>query len=42
VEGYELKPQESVTLRYRVFIHRGDAEQAKVAERFEDYAAKSR
>lgn len=37
-----LEPGESVTLRYRMYVHRGDAEKAKVAEVFEQYAGNNR
>ena len=29
----------SVTFKYRFYIHEGDEKQAKVAERYKDYAA---
>ncbi len=35
---YKLAPGQSVTLKYRIYIHEGDAEQAKVAERYAEYA----
>lgn len=35
---HAIAPGESVDLRYRLFVHRGTAEEAKVAERFETYA----
>jgi hypothetical protein len=34
---FTLKAGESVTFKYRVFIHTGEAEFAKVAERYQDY-----
>jgi len=34
-----IKPGESLTFRYRVLIHDGDASEAKVAEAYEQYAA---
>ncbi len=37
VKGYELQPGASVTMRYRLFIHRNDAETADVAGAFEKY-----
>ena len=37
IKGYELKPNDSVTMRYRLFVHRGDAEAANVADAFEAY-----
>ncbi|GMU91414.1 MAG: hypothetical protein AMXMBFR4_04720 [Candidatus Hydrogenedentota bacterium] len=36
---YTLKNGESLTFRYRVYVHRGNVEQAKVADRYTDYAA---
>lgn len=38
-EPFVLKPGEHVELRYRVYIHRGTATEAKVAERFEEFVA---
>ena len=35
---YKIAAGESVTFRYRFFIHEGEAAQAKVAERFAEYA----
>jgi hypothetical protein len=35
----KLPAGESITFRYRIYLHRGDAAEAKVAERFEAYAA---
>ena len=35
---YTIPKGETLTLRYRVFIHRGTAEEAKVAERYGEYA----
>lgn len=35
---YELKNGESLTFAYRVYIHSGTVEQARVAERYADYA----
>ncbi|MCA9427928.1 MAG: PmoA family protein, partial [Candidatus Omnitrophica bacterium] len=37
LEPYEIAPGESVTLRYRMLIHRGTAEEAKVGEAFEKF-----
>ena len=34
----KLAAGESVTFRYRFYIHEGDAEQGKVAERYREYA----
>ncbi len=31
---YEIAPQQGLTLRYRLFVHRGNAEESKVHERF--------
>ena len=40
VDGtHELEAGESITLRYRVLLHRGDEKEGKVAEAFADYAA---
>jgi len=36
---YTLKDGESVTFRYRVYIHTGGVDLAKVADRYADYAA---
>jgi hypothetical protein len=36
---YTLEANESVTFRYRIYFHPGDEKQAKVADRFADYAA---
>lgn len=38
----ELEPGESFSLSYRVYIHRGDAERGKVAERFNAYVQEMR
>jgi len=38
--GYTLDEGKELTLRYRVFFHRGDEKAAKVAERYEEYAKK--
>ncbi len=35
---YTIPKGEALTFRYRVFIHRGTAEEAKVAERYGEYA----
>jgi len=37
VQGYELKPGASVSMRYRLLVHRGDADAANVASAFEQY-----
>jgi len=37
---YALKAGQSITFRYRILIHEGDAAAAKVAERFAEFAAK--
>jgi hypothetical protein len=34
----KIEPGQSVTFRYRFYIHEGDADQAKVADRFREYA----
>jgi len=34
---YHLEPGKSITLRYRVFIHKGDAKEGKVAEAYAQY-----
>jgi hypothetical protein len=36
-DPYEMKPGDEVTLRYRLYIHRGDAEAAEVAEAYAAY-----
>ncbi len=36
--SYTLPKGEEITLRYRVFLHRGDEKQGKVAEAFAEYA----
>lgn len=36
---YTLKNGDSLTFRYRVFVHSGDAEQARVADRYADYVS---
>lgn len=38
-ESHHLKPGESFTLKYRLYIHRGDAVAGQVAERWAAYAA---
>jgi len=35
--SFELPAGESLTLRYRLFVHRGTAEEAKVAEQFAEF-----
>ena len=37
---FTIKAGQSLILRYRFYIHEGDATQAKVAERFKEYAGK--
>jgi hypothetical protein len=39
---FKLAPGKSVTFRYRIYLHEGDATQAKVAERFAQYAANAK
>lgn len=39
--SHMLKPGESFTLKYRMLVHRGTAEQANVAELFKKYTAES-
>lgn len=41
-EEYTLQPGESVTLQYRIFVHRGTAEKAEVAQVFERWAESAR
>jgi hypothetical protein len=36
--SYTLKPGDSITLRYRVLLHRGDEKQGHVAQQWEKYA----
>ncbi len=36
-ERLELDPGGSFQLAYRVYLHRGDAEEASVADRFEEF-----
>ena len=36
-DPYVLQPGGDVTLEYRLYVHRGDAEEGEVAERFEAY-----
>ncbi len=38
-DGYTIPAGESLTMRYRVLFHKGDTEQGKVAEAYEDYVA---
>ena len=42
VEPHALEPGESFDLRYRLYIHRGTAEEAGVAERFNEYVAEAK
>jgi hypothetical protein len=37
---FTLKAGQSVTFKYRVLLHEGDAVQAKIASRYQEYAAK--
>jgi len=37
-EGHTIEPGDTITLRYRVFLHRGDQKQGGVAEEFKRYA----
>lgn len=39
---FELKPGESLTLRYRFVFHKGDAKQAEIAKAYERYAAEKK
>jgi hypothetical protein len=39
---FPLKAGQSLTLKYRVFIHEGDAAAAKVAERYDEYLKSAR
>jgi hypothetical protein len=39
--AFKLAAGQSVTFRYRIYIHEGDATQAKVAERFAEYSGES-
>jgi len=41
-EPYVMKPGAAFELRHRLYIHQGDAEEAKVAEAFSAYAAANR
>jgi len=36
--SHTLKPNESITFRYRVLLHKGDEQQAAIAEAFVEYA----
>lgn len=38
-DPFLLKPGESFELRYRLYVHRGNAEEGRVAERFAEYEA---
>ncbi len=40
-EGFRLKKGESLTLRYRVVVHAGNAEQASVAALFQEWSGQS-
>jgi Methane oxygenase PmoA len=40
--AFKIEPGKSVTFRYRFYFHEGDAEQAKVAERYREYTAKAK
>lgn len=37
IAGHEMQPGDAVTLRYRLHLHRGDAQTANVAQAFEQY-----
>jgi hypothetical protein len=37
--AFKIAPGQSATFRYRFYFHEGDAEQAKVAEHYREYAA---
>lgn len=39
LRGAVLEPKTSVSLRYRIYVHRGDAEAGRVREAYEAYAA---
>ncbi len=39
VEGHELAPGESVVLKYRLYIHRGNADKGGVEPAFEEYVS---
>jgi hypothetical protein len=34
----KIAPGQSVTFRYRLYLHEGDEKQARVAERYKEYA----
>jgi len=36
-EDHKIEPGDAMTLRYRIFLHRGDEKQGEVAEEFERY-----
>ncbi|MGB8168267.1 MAG: PmoA family protein [Chthoniobacteraceae bacterium] len=40
--AFKIAPGQSATFRYRFYFHEGDAEQAKVAEHYRDYTAKTK
>ena len=40
--NFTLKSGQSATFRYRFYLHPGDAEQAKVADQYEEYVRESR
>jgi hypothetical protein len=40
--SYKIPAGESLTLRYRVVIHTGDSQQARVADAYREYAARQR
>ncbi len=42
IQPYEMRPGDAVTLRYRLYVHRGDASDANVAEAFAAYEAAAR
>jgi hypothetical protein len=40
--AFKIAPGQSATFRYRIYIHEGDEKQAKVGERFAQYAAEAK
>ena len=40
--AYKLPSGQSVTFKYRIFIHEGDAQAAKVADRYSEYACSAK
>ena len=41
VKPFTLKPDEPITLRYRLYVHRGDAEAGQVKEAYAAYCQSS-